>query len=46
MRMEDFVAHPNGITVSARGHAGVWDERGLALIAADGLWSLARTRIG
>ena len=22
------------------------DERGLALIAADGLWSLARTRIG
>ncbi len=46
MRMEDFVAHPNGVTVSARGHAEVWDERGLALIAADGLWSLARTRIG
>jgi len=46
MRVEDFVAHPNGVTVSARGHAGIWDERGLALIAADGLWSLARTRIG
>jgi salicylate hydroxylase len=46
MRMEDFVVHPNGITVSARGHGGAWDERGLALIAADGLWSRARTRIG
>ena len=46
MRMDDFVVHPNGVTVSAHGRAGVLDERGLALIAADGLWSLARTRIG
>ncbi len=46
MRMEDFVAHPNGVTVSARGRAGMWDERGLALLAADGLWSVARGRIG
>ena len=46
MRMDDFVVHPNGVTVSARGRAGMSDERGLALIAADGLWSLARTRIG
>ena len=46
MRMEDFVAHPNGITVSARGTAGAWDERGVALIAADGLWSQTRARIG
>jgi len=46
MRMEDFVTHPNGVTVSARGRTGLWDERGMALIAADGLWSLARARLG
>jgi len=46
MRVEDFVAHPNGLTVSARGRGGLSDERGLALIGADGLWSLVRTRIG
>jgi len=32
--------------VSARSRAGIWHEHGLALIAADGLWSLTRTRIG
>ena len=46
MRMEDFVTHPNGVTVSARGTTGLWDERGDALIAADGLWSMAPARIG
>ena len=46
MRVEDFVAHSNGVTVSARSHAGIADERGLALLAADGLWSHMRTRIG
>src|SRR5580698_6328915 len=45
MRMEDFVTHSNGVTVSARGGTGLWDERGDALIAADGLWSMARERI-
>jgi salicylate hydroxylase len=45
-RMEDFVIHPNGITASARGQAAVGDERGIALIAADGLWSGSRARIG
>ena len=45
-RVEDFVTHPNGITVSARGRTGATDERGLALIGADGLWSLVRRRIG
>jgi salicylate hydroxylase len=44
-RMEDFVEHPHGVTVSAR-DAGSWDERGDALIAADGLWSRARVRMG
>jgi len=46
MRMEDFVTHGNGVTVSARGRAGLWDEHGTALIAADGLWSASRARFG
>jgi salicylate hydroxylase len=46
MRVEDFVAHRNGVTVSARGRSGLTDERGLALLAADGLWSLVRRRLG
>ena len=46
MRMEDFAAHDNGVTVSARGRTGIWHERGDALIAADGLWSAARARMG
>jgi len=46
MRVEDFVTHANGVTVSARGANGLWDERGHALIAADGLWSVARPLLG
>jgi salicylate hydroxylase len=46
LRVDDFVAHSNGITVSARGGAGTTEERGLALLAADGLWSSVRQRIG
>ena len=46
MSVEDFVTHSNGVTVSARGSTGLWDERGDALIAADGLWSASRNRIG
>ena len=45
-RVEDFVAHDNGITVSARGRSGVWHEHGDAVIAADGLWSVMRARMG
>ena len=45
-RVEDFVAHPNGITVSVSNGARATDERGLALIGADGLWSQVRQRIG
>ena len=45
MSMEDFATHPHGVTVSARGAAGLWTEHGHALIAADGLWSAARARI-
>ncbi|MFZ0422392.1 MAG: FAD-dependent monooxygenase [Xanthobacteraceae bacterium] len=46
MRIEDFATHANGVTVSARGTSGLWDERGDALIAADGLWSVSRERLG
>jgi salicylate hydroxylase len=46
MQVEDFVAHPNGLTVSARGRGDVSDAYGVALIGADGLWSLVRKRIG
>ena len=45
-RVDDFVAHDNGITVSAQGRSGIWQERGDALIAADGLWSVTRARMG
>jgi salicylate hydroxylase len=44
--VEDFVAYPNGVTVSARGKAGTTEERGVAFLAADGLWSLVRKCIG
>jgi salicylate hydroxylase len=45
-RVDDCVSHPNGVTVSAQGPAGTADERGIALIAADGLWSAMRTHVG
>jgi salicylate hydroxylase len=44
--VDDCVAHPNGITVSAHGPAGAADEHGIALIAADGLWSATRAHMG
>lgn len=46
LRVEDFVTHSNGVTVSAQGSAGATEERGMALLAADGVWSRLRTRIG
>ena len=36
-RVEDFATHVNGITVQARYDQRVVDERGLALIGADGV---------
>ena len=41
-RVEDFAVHGRGITVQTRHGAKVVDERGLALIGADGLWSTVR----
>jgi salicylate hydroxylase len=46
MRMEDFATHPRGVTVSVRGGISAWNEQADALIAADGLWSVARARVG
>ncbi len=45
VRVEDFVAHPNGITVSARSGGHTMEERGFVLIGADGLWSAVRQRL-
>ena len=45
LRVEDFVTHPKGVTVSVRGNTGAIEERGIALLAADGLWSTVRPRI-
>jgi salicylate hydroxylase len=39
VRAEDFAAHVNGITVQCRSGQSTLDERGIALIGADGLWS-------
>ncbi len=46
VRVDDFVAHSNGVTVSARGKSGMTEERGSALLAADGLWSVLRQQLG
>lgn len=51
-RVEDFAVHQHGVTVVARdaqegrNAGGTRDERGVALIGADGLWSTLRTRFG
>jgi salicylate hydroxylase len=45
-RVEDFAVQTNGLIVSARSAAGMLDEQGSALIAADGLWSATRKRLG
>jgi salicylate hydroxylase len=40
-RVDDFVLDEDGVTISAAGR-----QRGCALIAADGLWSRLRARLG
>ncbi len=44
-RFEGFAPHGNGITVQARRGKDVVDERGIALIGADGLWSQVGERL-
>jgi len=38
-RVDDFAVHVNGITVQSRKGRQITDERGVALIGADGIWS-------
>jgi salicylate hydroxylase len=45
-RVEDFAIHQHGVTVQARTGSGAHDEQGIALIGADGLWSVLRERCG
>ena len=45
-RVEDFAVHAHGVTVVAKGRSGAIDEHGIALIGADGLWSVTRARLG
>ena len=44
-RVEDFAAYGNGITVQARSGQRTVDERAIALIGADGLWSTLRAQL-
>jgi salicylate hydroxylase len=44
-RVEDFAAHANGLTVQAHHDERMVEERGLALIGADGVWSALRARL-
>jgi len=45
-QVDDFAAHDSGITVAARCGRATIEERGIALIGADGLWSRLRGRLG
>ena len=45
-RVDDFAIHGNGITVAAHSPRETIEERGLALVGADGTWSRLRGRLG
>ena len=45
VRVEDFAAHVKGVSVVARQGTQVRNERGIALIGADGIWSSVATRL-
>ena len=45
-RVEDFVVHAHGVSAACRAQGRTVDEHGIALIAADGLWSVLRPRLG
>lgn len=44
-RVEDFVTHGKGVTVQGRNGRQVVDERGIALVGADGVWSSVRAHL-
>lgn len=45
IRVDDFAGHSNGITVQAYRGRQIVDERGAALIGADGIWSNVGERL-
>ena len=45
VRIEDFAAHVKGVSVVGRRGSQVVDERGIALIGADGIWSNVAARL-
>jgi salicylate hydroxylase len=45
-RVEDFASHNDGVTVSTTTSHRAGEERGMALVCADGLWSNLRRRLG
>jgi salicylate hydroxylase len=45
-RVEDFAAHGNGMTAQVMRGRERSEERGIGMIAADGLWSSLRARLG
>jgi salicylate hydroxylase len=45
-RVEHFAVHGNGVTISALSLGQPFEERGIALVGADGLWSSVRRRLG
>ena len=47
IRVEDFAAHVNGVSVLGRhGQKTIIEERGIALVGADGIWSNVGERLG
>ena len=45
VRVEDFAAHVRGVSVLGKRGTQVLDERGIALIGADGVWSNVAARL-
>jgi salicylate hydroxylase len=45
-KVHDFASHANGVTVYCGGRQHGVEDRGIALIGADGLWSAVRERLG
>jgi salicylate hydroxylase len=45
LRVVDFAEHVSGITVLARSASQISEERGFALIGADGLWSAVASQL-
>jgi salicylate hydroxylase len=45
VRVEEFAAHVRGVSVLGKRGAQVLDERGIALIGADGIWSTVAERL-